>query len=313
MRIYSYLPLLLLPTLTTAQVSYSFQATSALYEPITNATPCIFDGDGLDRINELDGELFYFFGLPFPIGDAHPLHLGDNGFVRVDNASSLVIVDGLVTTLAPFDQNSEMRYAITGPVGDRTLTAEWHRWHLGTGTDANFASWQVRVEQATGIITVHIGPNSGPGTVFTNSTGPQCGIFYAPASFATCYEKIWVEGAPTAISVDSTANFDFDALTGIPEANTVYRFTPRLAPTGLNTLQASDTRMLLTGTQVLFTWPSANAPLEIRIMDATGREVQRATSARDEWNTDVRDWPAGVYVLQARMGDAVFTQRFVRP
>jgi hypothetical protein len=302
------------PNLLHAQVSYAFQATSATYEPVADYTVCDFDGDGFDRINELDGELFHFFGVPFPVGDDHPLHIGDFGFVRVDNDSSLIIMDGLFTTLEPHDQNSEVRYAITGTTGARTLTVEWHRWHLSNGPGINFASWQVRMEQGTGAITIHIGPNSGGTNLFTNISGPNCGIFYSPVDFSGCYEKIWVEGAPDAIVVDSAANYDFDALFGFPEANTLYRFTPRTATTDLPAAPIVGlAQLVVSGTQLNLEWPAAPAPLAITILDATGRTVQRSSTAQDTWRFNSTALPSGVYFLKAQAGEAVYTARFVRP
>jgi hypothetical protein len=306
--------LVLLPAALQAQVSYSFEETTAPYEPLISATPCTFDIDGFDRINELDGELFQLFGVNFPIGDAHPLHVGDNGFVRVDNDSSLIIVDGLFTTLEPHDQNSEVRYGVSGPSGARKLTVEWHRWHLSNGPADNFASWQVSMEQATGIITIHIGPNSGGGTLFNSNTGPNCGIFYSPSDFSGCYEKIWVEGSPDAIAVDSTANFDFDALLGFPEAGAKYVFTPRFTVTGVEQAPLLPAPQLITtGTGISLHWPGATAPMEMLIVDATGKAVHQATAPDDTWDFDVRNLSGGVYLLRARSGQKQFTGRFARP
>ncbi len=250
------------PNLLHAQVSYTFQATTAAYEPLADFTACNFDLEGFDRINELDGKLFHFFGVPFPVGDDHPIHIGDFGFVRVDNDSSLIIVDGLFTTLEPHDQNSEVRYTVAGSPGARTFTVEWHRWQLSNGAEINFASGQVRVEQATGAISIHIGPNSGGTAVFNNISGPNCGIFYSPVDFSGCYEKIWVEGAPDAIAVDSAATYDFDALFGFPEANTLYRFTPRATTTGLPAAPTvGQAQLVVNGTQLNLQWPAAPAHL----------------------------------------------------
>ncbi len=313
-RIGQALLLLALPGMLNAQVSYSFEETTTPYQPLDPASTCTFDSDGFHRVNELDGELFHLFGSPITFGDDDPLNIGDNGFVRVDHNNALMIVDGLFTTLEVHDQNTDVRYTVTGESGARILTVEWHRWHLSNGPEANFASWQIRLEQATGIITVHIGPNSGGGTLFTNTSGPNCGIFHAPSSFSTCYEKIWVEGQPAAITVDSTANFDFDALLAFPEADAMYRFTPRFAVTGLTPAPEQPVAQLLTdGAQLTLRWADGNAPLQVRILDASGRVVHRATAQGSTWDHGIASWSAGVYVLHARRGSELFTQRFVIP
>ncbi|MCC7502324.1 MAG: T9SS type A sorting domain-containing protein [Flavobacteriales bacterium] len=296
------------------QLSYSFTETAAPYQPLVNATSCSFDTTGLDRINEVDGELFQLFGVPFPVDDDHPLHLGANGFLRVDDDSSLIIVDGLFTTLEIHDQNSDVRYTLSGTPGARTLKAEWHRWHLSNGPAQNFASWQVHLEQATGIITIHIGPNSGSGQLFTNSNGPNCGIFHSPNTFSTCYEKIWLEGMPDALMVDSTANFDFDAFLGFPEANTVYRFTPRTSATGVETASLLAAPYLtMQGTTLQLNRPGAAEPIELCLLDVNGRLVHRAWVTGDTWQFDMERSPSGIYLLQGRTGAGTFTKRFSYP
>lgn len=303
-----------LPGRLSAQVSYSFEETLLPYQPLDSATICTFDTDGFDRINELDGELITLFGVPIILNDDHPLHVGDFGFVRVDHNNDLMIVDGLFTTLEVHDQNTEVRYTVTGASGARVLTVEWHRWHLSNGPAMNYASWQIRLEQATGIITVHIGPNSGGGTLFTNTSGPNCGVFHAPTSFATCYEKMWVEGQPAAITVDSTANFDFDALFGFPAAHTLYRFTPRFAVTGLAPEQhPAAAQLMLEGTFLTLQWPATGAHIDVQLLDASGRTVHRDNATGGRWHGDIGRLPAGVYVLQAQSGGAVFTRCIVRP
>lgn len=300
--------------ITEAQVSYSFEHTSAAYAPLEQYTSCSFDPDGSDRIDELDGELFHFFGGAYVIGDEHPMNVGDYGFVRVDDDSSLLIIDGLFTTLEIHDQESDVRYAITGESGQLVLAVEWHRWRLSNGPEGNFASWTIRVEQATGVITVHIGPNSGGGILFNTSTGPNCGIFHAPHTFSTCYEKLWVEGAPTDIALDTLPNFDFDALLGFPPAHSVFRFTPRTSVTGIGPQgQESCPHWSMATDHLMMSWPDAPALITVELFDATGRAMHRTDRVDRSCAVATSTWPRGMYLAQVRSGAAVHTRRVVLP
>lgn len=259
-----------------AQSTYLLDQFTSPYTPLTGDTPCSFDGNGLDAISELDGQLFEIFGQAFTAGTPYSMSIGDWGFLRFDGSGSSVIIDGLFTEIEAVDATSAVSYVITGAPGSYVLTAQWTNWHLSQGPPGNYASWQISIEQINGIISVQVGPNSGGGMVFNDATGPNCGVFMANNSFTVCQAKFWLEVDPASPTIDAVANFDFDALHALPVADTRYRFLPSwdvgvepVASTGsYGAFVAEDGLHLML--------PQELQGHIVQLLDASGREVLRA-------------------------------------
>jgi hypothetical protein len=258
-----------------AQSTYTFEQTTTPYVPLADAVTCTFDADRFDAITELDGQTFQLFGQPFALGSPYSMVIGAWGFLRFDRNGSAVILDGLFTELEAVDANSTVRYQLTGAPGSYVLAAEWTNWHMAQGPAGNFASWRITIEQATGIATVHTGPNSGGGMIFNDQTGPNCGIFHANSSFTQCLARVWVEGDPYEPTVDMVANFDFDALHGFPPEGTLYRFVPT-AQVGIAPVAAPAAFTAYVATDGLHVDLPSDAPAQdLHLLDAAGREVLR--------------------------------------
>ncbi len=216
----------LAPLLIFAQNEYQFERLFTVYTPINGANECTFNDDGLCPIDALAGETFTLYNTSFTMGSGALLSVGEYGFLRIENAASLIILDGLFTFMEPIDSTSKVLYALNGVPGSHELVAEWRNWRLTNGPADNYVNFQLSLDQATGVAEVRFGPNSGGGVLYNNVNGPNCGIFHAPHSFSQCYGKLWAEGNGDAPTLDSLPNFSFDALVSLPSPNTLYRFTP---------------------------------------------------------------------------------------
>ena len=294
--------------------AYSFTQTTEAYMVLSNDVMCTFDANGFDAISELNGETFTLFGVPFVVGPATPLRIGDYGFVRVDDASTSVIIDGLFTFNQPADATGYISYAITGTPGQHVVTAQWHFLTLTNGPPGNFAMWQVKLEQATGIIEVRIGPNSGGGMIYNDATGPNCGVFHAPNTFTSCYAKVWVEQDAFDPTIDTLPNFDFDALHNLPPAHTVYRFTPQGWGVGVTELPVPvPLQVLLDGDDLNVQLPEGTTTGTLLLVDAAGRAVRSMQVAGAQQRIRLDGLPAGAYALQLVRDSGTLTTRFVRP
>lgn len=291
--------------------SYVFDQSTLPYQPLTSPTPCQFDQNGFDDVTEFDGQAFDLFGFDYIAGTPYSMSIGDGGFLRFDGTSSSVIIDGLFTDLTPVDTSSTISYQISGTDGQLVLTVQWTNWHLSLGPAGNHASFQMAIDQATGIISVHTGPNSGGGMIFNNITGPNCGIFRANSSFTQCYGKLWVEGDPQMPTLDTQANLNFLALHAFPAEGTLYRFVPvaiagidvhALAP--LHAYQAAD------GLHVEL--PAAQGELPLQLVDEAGRTVKEVIAHGTNTVIPTGDLPSGVYVVRP-LGAALVPVRVCVP
>jgi hypothetical protein len=286
-----------IPLFALGQGAYTFDQLTEPYVELTGATPCVFDGDGFDAITELNGETFSFFGAPFSFGTTAEIHIGDFGFVRMDNDSALVVIDGLFTYLEAVDVSSQVSYTITGGPGEHVLTVQWKAWHLSNGPAGNYANWQIAIEQATGAVEVRIGPNSGGGMLYNDQNGPNCGIFFAPHSFTACYGKLWVEQDAYDPNIDVALNFDFDALHNLPPAGTVYRF----AETSIGMAEASTAGMTVVRVDndlLELTLPEGTVDGTLDVLDAGGRVLRSARVDQQRMRIPLGGAPAGAYVVR---------------
>lgn len=303
MRSILTLPIALSVLGASAQNTYTFERTTAPYVPLTGAVTCTFDDGGFDEINELDGQVFELFGQNFTLGSPYSMVIGDWGFLRFDRTASAVVLDGLFTELEAIDAGSTVEYLLTGSPGSYVLTAQWTNWHLAQGPADNYASWQISIDQATGIATVHTGPNSGGGLVFNDQTGPNCGIFHANASFTQCLGRVWVEGDPDEPTVDRASTFDFDALHAFPPAGTVYRFLPAI--TGVAQITPLPPYTAYVAEDGLHVKPlDSMAAQDLQLVDATGREVLRTRVGAAGAVLPIQGLAPGVHLLRAVDGSA---------
>ena len=295
------LTLLLAASLATSASNaqyYVFAHSQSPYAALTTPIPCTFDVDGFDEVTELDGEVFNFFGVNYTGGAPYSPLIGDWGFLRLEGASSAVIIDGLFTTLEAVDATSSVAYSISGVPGNHVLTVEWRNWHLAGGPAGNHATFQISIDQSTGIASVHVGPSSGGGdNIFNNVNGPNCGIFRANSSFTTCYGKVWVEGDPDSPTIDLAPNFDFDALSSFPTEGTLYRFIPSTIA-GIEERQPMTLQAFVVADGIRVTCSHPGSDGMLTLFDAGGHEVQRAMMHGSSTVIPTSGLAPGLYLLR---------------
>lgn len=301
---------IIVPFLVPAQDSYVVQQTTEPYVELASPTPCTFV-EGFDQVSELAGETFDFFGVPVALGLDPLVWIGDFGFVRFDTQSASVIIDGLFTYLEPVDGTSNVSYSITGAPGSRTLVVQWHNWELTNGPDGNYANWQIAIEQATGIVEIRFGPNSGGGMIYTDLNGPNCGIFRANIAFTQCYDKMWFEQDAYDPHIDSLPNFDFDALHNLPPANTVYRLTPTADFTGTNELMTGELSVRVIDDGLDVQLPGDQHDGILRVTDTSGKEVLRVPVRDTRPSIDLGTLAGGSYVATFIAQGTQWNARFV--
>ena len=302
-------------TVVSAQNDYSFEHTQQPYMEIDQATFCDFNNDGDHPLPELNGETFVLYGMPWAGTASYPIAIGGHGFIRIETATELVILDGFFTNIEAIDSTSNVSYAITGGPGERVLTAQWHNIRLASGPVDSYLNYQIRLYQATGVVEVHMGPNSGSTMDYTDASGPNCGIFYSPWSFSGCYGKLWVEQDANAPTLDSVPNYDFDGLHNLPVPNTLYRFTPRTTVDPVperSPFVTLDARYDASRQEVLVRTGPHTADGSFLLTDAAGLTVLTAPASSPVARLAVGHLAPGVYVLTHHSVRGSATWRFAR-
>lgn len=297
-----------------AQNSYSFEQASEPYVEIVGGTPCQFNGTDFHFVQDLDGETLRLYGIDFPLSASATLIVGRKAFIRVDNDSSAIYLDALTTELEPVDGTSDVTYVISGNAGERIVKAQWRNWRLENGPPGNFTNCQIWYHQATGVIEMRYGPNSGSAMDYDDVTGPNCGIFHSPDDFLSIYEKLWLKNDALAPTLDSLPVINWTTLHNLPAANTVYRFTPRFTMTSVSPVAALPALSVryAPGTRELFVLFDPNAaPAQLVLVDPAGRMCGQWPTHRAETRIVLPDIAPGVYTLSAlAMGQWAVPFRF---
>lgn len=216
-----------------SQNVYSFSKTTGnTYTELTNDSMVPgFNVNGLYNIPGLTGETLKFYGKPFTIGGLKTIAIGEGPFLRIDDDTSAVIIDVAFTQIDTIDPMTKISYKIEGTAGNHIIKVQYRYFKLHTGPIGNFIHVQIWVHQQSGVVELHYGPRSNNNASGYNfQTGPNIGMFYAPDSFTSCYQKLWVHGSPGAVALDSVPNLVFNAMSGVPDEGTIFRFTPRTKP-----------------------------------------------------------------------------------
>jgi hypothetical protein len=299
-------PLLFIALLASpvhAQNSYTFELSTAPYTELAGGTVCDHSGSEFHFVHDLDGETLWFYGVPLPMGGLKTIIIGSKGYLRVDNDSSAIYIDALTTDLIPIDGTSDVRYTITGPAGDRLLKAQWRNWGLDNGPQDNFANWQIWYYQATGVLEMRYGPNSGSALDYDGTDGPYSGIFYGPDDFLSIYEKLWLTEDALAPTLDSLPVINWSTLYNLPAANTVYRFTPRFSMTGIQQIaetQALNARYDPAAQELIVRCDQRNEMQELQLTDALGRSCGAWPLRAVETRIPLPGLRTGVYLLRVQ-------------
>jgi len=222
--------LLLLSSLGFAAMSdYTFQQSTAAWEPIT--TPTVIHNTGIDDSMSPVINIGFTFIL-----DEQPyttFKANSNGFITLNEASTASLSNALASTthiiagiwddLMTNTTASHVAYQLTGTAPSRVLTVEYKnmKWYYST---TNLVNFQIKLHESTNQIELIYGAmQTTPGT----SASASIGVSAAPAGN---YLSI-TPATPTA-TYSTTAEFNQINATHIPFlTGNKYTFLPPVAAT----------------------------------------------------------------------------------
>lgn len=298
-------------TLTAQANYYKFMQTSGTYTPLVNDTlisPANFGTQGQAWILPLTGEQFNWFGKNFNVdGNNTTVVFSNNGFLRVEDDSTFIVLDAMFTYTDSIDANSELSYVIEGNSGKKVIKVQWKNLSLRNGQPSNYVNYQIWAYQESGIFEIHYGPSSANNqSGFTTSTGPNIGLFYSLTNFTKMFEKIWVNGSPGNYTLDSARTVTFDAVSGAPPEGTIFRYLPKT--TGIISIQDQNSLTLFPNPADSYLNIKSSKPLaeqlNIIISDTEGKTLYTTTMNTGMSQTKVKTegFPAGIYYLSINDG-----------
>lgn len=239
MKRFLLLLLVCIPSIIYSQTGtfYQFKKETGHYAELTADTPVLPAKFGVGELSafELNGETFSVFGKNYIMdGISTVFMFSSNGYIRIDDDTTFVIMDGLLHFLDSIDGNSKLSYKIEGAGNDKVFKIQWKNLKIRDGAADNFVNFQIWYYKATGIMETHYGPSSASNkSGYTSSTGPNVGLFYSPKDFSKMYEKIWITKSPEKFVIDSNRTVVFNVMFGVPENGAVYRYVPKQLATSL--------------------------------------------------------------------------------
>lgn len=298
-----------------SQQFYQFVQTSSTYAELVDDSVITAPNfaDDLLTVISLDGETFAFFDTNYVFDEAAYFAIQTNGNLRIENAFSAVIIDGLFTNLDSIDENTKLSWKIEGEPGYKIIKAQWKNIQLGFGEEGNFVNFQFWIYQETGIIEIHYGPRSDNNASGFTDNGPNVGIFQSNTSFSDIHEKLWIAGNPESPDLDSNQTFTFPRLTGVPEEGTIYRLVPKHLT--LHTEQTPEFHSLTlfpnpTVNQLNVIIGSNNTLLDLTVFDANGKRVQNAISITEN-SIDLSELPDGNYLIHLNTEKGLIKRKIV--
>lgn len=286
-------------TFTNAQNSYSFQETTDAYTELTGATvikSTDFNSGGFYNL-PVTNEVYKLYDVRFKFGGILTFAVQPNGNIRIDNDSSLIIIDAAFTFLDSIDNTSQISYKIEGTSGNQIVKVQWKNLKIRDGAANNFVNFQIWVHQKSGVIENRYGASSSSNqNGFPPTTGPQVGIFYSPDDFSGIYEKQWINGHHTTPILDTSKNYSFRAMEGVPPQGVVYRFTPRFSTLSILPIAKSALKIYPNpATNVL----NLSAEATGQVVDIVGKAV---LSFSNQTNINISHLPTGIYTLVLQNG-----------
>lgn len=296
---------------------YLFKKETQAYAELTADTtvaPANF-GTGDMWAFTLVGEQYSFFGKNYAMDDTKRLiSFSNSGHMRIDDDSTLIIIDGLFYYMDSIDQNSKLSYKIDGSGNNKILKVQWKNLKVQSGPAGNFVNFQIWIHQATGIFEIRYGTSSvNNQSGYTNQTGPNIGMFYSRTDFTKIFEKIWITGEPANYKIDSARNYTFNGSLGVPADGTVYRFVPKTVAVNIHTIPKNTDVLVYPNPAVHninISMKPDNAPVSIEMTDVSGKVIftQTKNAATGKLNINTEGLTPGMYQLTIKSSSLHHTE-----
>lgn len=281
-----------------AQNSYRFEESASTYTELSNAT-IINSADFNNGFYNLPvtNEVYKLYDVRFKFGGILTFAVQPNGNVRIDNDSSLIIVDAAFTFLDSIDNTSQISYKIEGTSGNQIVKVQWKNLKIRDGAANNFVNFQIWIHQKSGVIENRYGKSTPSNQIgFPSSTGPQVGIFYSPDDFSGIYEKQWINGHHTTPTLDTSKNYSFKAMQGVPPEGVVYRFLPKFSTLSTKTATKNTLKVYPNPASEII---NLSVESSGQIIDMIGKAV---LSFSNQTSIDINSLPTGVYTMLTHNG-----------
>lgn len=222
------------------------------------------------------------FGKKYTLSDSHPLGVSILGNLKIEDDTSLVIIDGYFTGIDSVSPESKVVYDVKEAQGGRVISIEYRKLGYWGCNDSSFVTFKMTLEETSGNIIFDYGPSVIVcDSALGGEKGPWVGIFRSNLEVSKFYKINWLSGNPLAPKITTTS---LPALGGTPPIGKSYMFAPPVASVG-----GEKTEYLprITYSDVPMLYSKQAEAREAIIYDEVGREVTRFTVRASEQVTPI--------------------------
>ncbi len=224
------------------------------------------------------------FGTKYTFSDSSRLGVSILGNLKIEDDTSLVIIDGYFTGIDSVSPESKIFYQVTGAPGERVISIEYRKLGYWGCNDSSHVTFKMNLEEKTGNFIFDYGEN----TIVCDSAlggekGPWVGIFRSNLDVTKFYKINWLSGNPLTPKITTTS---LPALGGIPPVGKSYGF---IAPTNdvAQERTSSSLPRVSYNKEGITLHTNAHPGREAVIYDEVGRVVDRFTVASANTQTTI--------------------------
>jgi len=222
------------------------------------------------------------FGTTYTLSETAKLGVSILGNLKIEDDTSLVIIDGYFTGIDSVSPESKVLYQVSGVPGDRVISIEYRKMGYAGCNDSSNVTFKMNLEEKTGNFIFDYGEN----IIICDSAlggekGPWVGIFRSNLDVTKFYKINWLSGNPNTPKITTTS---LPALGGIPPAGKSYGFIAPTNDVAEEKISSSLPRVSYNSDGVTL-HTKAQAAREAVIYDELGRVVDRFIVASSNTQT----------------------------
>jgi hypothetical protein len=235
-------------------------------------------------------------GTQYTLSESSRLGVSILGNLKIEDDTSLVIIDGYFTGIDSVSPESKIFYQITGSPGERVISIEYRKIGYWGCNDSSHVTFKMNLEEKTGNFIFDYGQNVIVcDSALGDEKGPWVGIFRSNLDVSKFYKINWLSGNPLTPKLTTTG---LPALGGLPPAGNSYAF---IAPTNdvANERTSSSLPRISYRADALILHTNSQPEREAIIYDELGRIAGRFTIASSLTQTTIptQDLTRGAYFI----------------
>jgi hypothetical protein len=253
------------------------------------------------------------FGKKYTLSETSKLGVSILGNLKIEDDTSLVIIDGYFTGLDSVSPASSVVYQVIEAQSGRAISIEYRMLGYSGCNDSSHVTFKMTLEETTGNIIFDYGENVIVcDSALGDQTGPWVGIFRSNLDVTKFYKINWLSGNPNAPKIVTTS---LPVLGGVPPSGKSYAFVPPTNDIPQENVITSLPRIIY-GTDVIALHTESGAAREAVIYDELGRAVRKFSIASSAMNTQIptEHLSRGVYLIfvDGTMRQMIWSRRFPR-